>query len=241
MKENGYWKDEELSNRDRHQIKFINLGAQDSWFSGTFAMGDGKACVQTLLAYGADVIMPVAGPQTIDTVQEIKNQKSNCIVVGVDTPQEDSDMNDNSVYTDKSGNKYANKIIKFSAQKNITGITEQILDLAYSESPYYEVNNGNWVKHAKDSAPYDESKVMVGSYGFLTIGNVDNDGVKSSGNSDSHLINLINFITNESKTKYSEIIELLKDGTLLPSPDHTGDPISILDDLGSEEHSEHMV
>jgi basic membrane lipoprotein Med (substrate-binding protein (PBP1-ABC) superfamily) len=99
-------------------------------------MGDGKACAQTLLAYGADVIMPVAGPQTIDTVQEIKNQKSNCIVVGVDTPQEESDMNDNSVYTDKADD---NKIIKFSAQKNIVGITEQILDLAYSESPYYEL------------------------------------------------------------------------------------------------------
>jgi basic membrane lipoprotein Med (substrate-binding protein (PBP1-ABC) superfamily) len=89
---------------------------------------------------GADVIMPVAGPQTIDTVQEIKNQGSKCIVIGVDTPQEYSTtVNDNSVYTDKELNANNagfsldflyhhpnNKIIKFSAIKQMARMVDII-------------------------------------------------------------------------------------------------------------------
>jgi basic membrane protein A len=78
---------------------------------------------QTLLELGADVIMPVAGPQTIDTVQEIKNQRSKTVVIGVDTPQENSDVNTTSCFTDKSGD---NQIIKFSAIKNITYMVSAI-------------------------------------------------------------------------------------------------------------------
>jgi basic membrane lipoprotein Med (substrate-binding protein (PBP1-ABC) superfamily) len=48
--------------------------------------------------------------------------------VGVDTAQEDDQtINDISTYTDVSGN---NKIIKFSATKNIAYITSKILSLA---------------------------------------------------------------------------------------------------------------
>jgi basic membrane lipoprotein Med (substrate-binding protein (PBP1-ABC) superfamily) len=88
---------------------------------------------------GADAIMAVAGPQTIDTVQEIKNQGSKCIVVGVDTPQEDNPtVNDSSVYTDKelhnNDTDYSpfvqhapsNKIVKFSAIKGIQPIVNTI-------------------------------------------------------------------------------------------------------------------
>jgi basic membrane lipoprotein Med (substrate-binding protein (PBP1-ABC) superfamily) len=73
---------------------------------------------------GADAIMPVAGPQTIDTVQEIKNQHSKCIVVGVDTAQEESKtVNDKSSFTDATGN---NDIIKFSAVKQIANMVNYI-------------------------------------------------------------------------------------------------------------------
>jgi basic membrane lipoprotein Med (substrate-binding protein (PBP1-ABC) superfamily) len=72
----------------------------------------------------------VAGPQTVDTVQQIKASGSNCIVVGVDTAQEnDPSANDVSSFKDKSGNK---DIIKFSATKNIAGITSEILSLSYA-------------------------------------------------------------------------------------------------------------
>jgi basic membrane lipoprotein Med (substrate-binding protein (PBP1-ABC) superfamily) len=86
---------------------------------------------------GADAIMAVAGPQTIDTVQEIKNQGSKCIVVGVDTPQEDNPtVNDSGIYTDNAltvdtSNSYVNhvsnnSIIKFSAIKGIQPIINTI-------------------------------------------------------------------------------------------------------------------
>jgi basic membrane lipoprotein Med (substrate-binding protein (PBP1-ABC) superfamily) len=72
---------------------------------------------------GADAIMAVAGPQTIDTVQEIKSQHSKTIVIGVDTAQENSDVNATSVFIDRTGN---NKIIKFSAVKNISYMVSAI-------------------------------------------------------------------------------------------------------------------
>jgi basic membrane lipoprotein Med (substrate-binding protein (PBP1-ABC) superfamily) len=79
---------------EQHKVKFINTGKPDSWFSKSFAIGDGILLAKTLLAQGADAILPVAGPQTKDCVGEIKRQGSKSIVVGVDTAQENSDVND---------------------------------------------------------------------------------------------------------------------------------------------------
>jgi basic membrane lipoprotein Med (substrate-binding protein (PBP1-ABC) superfamily) len=82
------------------------------------------------LSRGADAIFPVAGPQVIDAVKEIKNQHSNCIVVGTDVEQEyDDTTNEISPYTDTRGD---NKIIKFSVLKNITSLTSQMLSLAFA-------------------------------------------------------------------------------------------------------------
>jgi hypothetical protein len=80
---------------------------------------------------------------------------------------------------------------------------------------------------------------MVGSYGFLTIGNVANDGVKSSANSDNYLVNLFQYI-GQVCPDYPGVIKILSDHSKLPSPD-TQNPISVFDDLGSQNHSEHMV
>jgi basic membrane lipoprotein Med (substrate-binding protein (PBP1-ABC) superfamily) len=86
---------------------------------------------KALLQRGADAILPVAGPQTVDTVRQIKASNSSCIVLGVDTAQEDDpSTNDTSKYTDKLGN---NQIVKFSATKNIADITSQILSLGMAQ------------------------------------------------------------------------------------------------------------
>jgi basic membrane lipoprotein Med (substrate-binding protein (PBP1-ABC) superfamily) len=91
-------------------------------------MGDGKPLVQALLQRGADAILPVAGPQTMDAVKEIRAYKSNCAIIGVDTAQElDPTINLKSVYTDKSGD---DRIVKFSAVKNISNVTSKILALS---------------------------------------------------------------------------------------------------------------
>jgi basic membrane lipoprotein Med (substrate-binding protein (PBP1-ABC) superfamily) len=116
--------------------------------------------------------MPVAGPQTIDAVQEIKSQGSKCIVVGVDTDQENSTtVNDHSNFIDRGftvdsvfeheGN---NGIIKFSATKDISYMTEII---SYLAAMGFEstLNHG------------DTEEPKIGSYGYLTVGDLENNGV----------------------------------------------------------------
>ncbi len=176
---------------EQHKVNVINLGKEDSYFSGTFTIGDGRSIVQNLLARGADAIMPVAGPQTIDTVQEIKNQKSDCIVVGVDTDQENSDMNEEGVYTDASG---SNKIIKFSAEKNIAYMTSSILRLAEKKQDSYSPTSGN---------------VQIGSFGYLTVGDLTNNGCKVSSNGENYIVDLINKSFQLDKSSYQEALDYL--------------------------------
>jgi basic membrane lipoprotein Med (substrate-binding protein (PBP1-ABC) superfamily) len=137
----------------------------DSYFSNSFSIGDGKPLVQALLQRGADAILPVAGPQTMDAVKEIQSYKSNCIVVGIDTEQElNNSVNGKSSYTDKTGD---SNVIKFSAEKNISDITSQILSLSYAG-------------FSNDSEIPGVDEIKVGSYGYLTVADIKNDGVASS-------------------------------------------------------------
>jgi basic membrane lipoprotein Med (substrate-binding protein (PBP1-ABC) superfamily) len=106
----------------------------------------------------------VAGPQTVDAVREIKASHSNCVVIGVDTPQEnDPTTNDKSSYTDVNNN---NDIIKFSATKNIADLTSKILSLSMAQQATDHPDNPN-----------------VGTYGYLTVGNTTNRGIMPSENS----------------------------------------------------------
>lgn len=58
-----------------------------AWFSGSFLAGSGSTLSKTLLQKKADVIMPVAGPQTLDTLNAIKSDRPTAKVVGVDSDQ----------------------------------------------------------------------------------------------------------------------------------------------------------
>ncbi|AHI53489.1 ribose/galactose ABC transporter substrate-binding protein [Spiroplasma sabaudiense Ar-1343] len=60
-----------------------------NWFSGSFGVGGGKAISEKLISEGANIIFPVAGPQTEDTLGTIKerNKEGKVFVVGVDTDQ----------------------------------------------------------------------------------------------------------------------------------------------------------
>lgn len=81
-----YWNNNLPSNGNK--VEFIKLGTKvEDYFSGSFEVGKGKSISQKLLSKGADVILPVAGPQTGDTLAAIKEKKSNALVVGVDTDQ----------------------------------------------------------------------------------------------------------------------------------------------------------
>ncbi|GHU33038.1 hypothetical protein FACS1894166_07610 [Bacilli bacterium] len=182
-------------------------------------MGDGRSCTQTLLSYGADAIMAVAGPQTMDTLAEIANQKSNCIVIGVDTPQELTTNNTNktSVYTDTSGSDTANRIIKFSATKNISTITEQILSLAYGGAQLYQKNAAGELEQYKypNDGPSTAGEALVGTYGYLTVGNYQNNGIRSSQGADGYLIDFVNFmfnqnISNDDGNGYDKVVDYLQ-------------------------------
>lgn len=195
-KQSDIKKDEYIN---EHRVNVIDLGVQSSWFSGTFNIGDAKLMSQTLLAHGADAIMPVAGPQTADVVNEIVNQNSSAIVIGVDTDQENSDMNKQSPYTDKNGN---NDVIKFSAQKNIADMTSSILNLAAQD----DFNN-------KDSLSNNDEQ-FIGSFGYLTVGDLTNSGVKLSEAGNIYLINAIANIGSSISTIDDAINYLSSSGEL---------------------------
>ena len=77
-----------------------------------------------MLTQGADAILPVAGPQTIDAVNEVRCEHSPTVVIGVDTDQENGQL---AQYTSLSPLNYGDKIIQFSAQKNLAQLASLIL------------------------------------------------------------------------------------------------------------------
>src|SRR5699024_10623698 len=60
-----------------------------NFFTNSFSQGDGKTISDHLIDDGAQVIFPVAGPQTLDTLGEIKDKglAGKVFVDGVDTDQ----------------------------------------------------------------------------------------------------------------------------------------------------------
>ncbi|ALD65995.1 type 1 periplasmic-binding domain-containing protein [Spiroplasma cantharicola] len=71
------------------QSQFPNSPSDASWYSNSFQQGDGLVVSSTLMQNGANFIMPVAGPQTIDVVglSKQKDGGDTVKVIGVDTNQ----------------------------------------------------------------------------------------------------------------------------------------------------------
>jgi basic membrane protein A len=67
--------------------KSITADNDKSWFTGSFDAGAGKDISDTLLSGGAQIVFPVAGPQTLDTLAAIKESGKTAYVDGVDTDQ----------------------------------------------------------------------------------------------------------------------------------------------------------
>ncbi len=73
---------------DQSKVEFIKLGSSaESYFSGNFRAGGGKAISEKLVNKGADMILPVAGPQTLDTLKVVEEKGAITLVIGVDTDQ----------------------------------------------------------------------------------------------------------------------------------------------------------
>ena len=185
---------------DEFSIKSIDLGGPSTHFTGTFSAGDAIGISKQFLNRGASAIVAVAGPQSLDAAQEIANQHSKCIVIGVDSPMEDSDYqryhagcsdstrtkpNLNDPYVDKTmgidsqGNPNpedrsaeANAIIKFSAIKDIRTITTKITRLCASGL--------NWDVSTDETDTKPDPLKSVCGPGFQTCANILNGLVSIS-------------------------------------------------------------
>ncbi|WP_338966042.1 MULTISPECIES: BMP family ABC transporter substrate-binding protein [unclassified Spiroplasma] len=104
------------------------LNKNESWFSQSFQAGDGKIISDELLSRGAKIIFPVAGTQVQDTVNQIRINKVNAKIVGVDTEQSKI---------------YGEDIVVTSALKQISTSTFDALNNIYSSECGYDAKNNS--------------------------------------------------------------------------------------------------
>ncbi|AHF57211.1 BMP family ABC transporter substrate-binding protein [Spiroplasma eriocheiris] len=112
------------------------LNPDESWFSQSFEAGHGKDISDSLISKGANVIFPVAGPQTQDTIDRIKYNKSNAKIVGVDTEQSKI---------------YGEYYIITSALKEIATSTQDALKNIYSLACGFDPSSNSWNKPQTDT------------------------------------------------------------------------------------------
>ncbi|MBQ0045744.1 MAG: BMP family ABC transporter substrate-binding protein [Mycoplasma sp.] len=174
---------------DEFSIKMIKLGGFDTHFSGTFAAGDAIGITKQYLNRGASAIIAVAGPQSLDASQEIRNQNSKAIVIGVDSAMEDGDYQryhhgcdessktqkvesdpyvDATIAPDNSCSPQANSIIKFSAVKDLRNVGNRITRLC-AEGKNWDISAGDQNEIGKP----DPRRAVCGP-GFQTCGNILN-------------------------------------------------------------------
>ncbi len=115
-------------NPGKTKVEWTTLGNNvDSYKSGSFGIGDGRQISRDLLNAGADVIMPIAGPQTLDTIAEIRLQNRPVIIAAADSAQEDNigiqqpipGLGSDIIKNADGTNSANNNIIQFSAVKKL--------------------------------------------------------------------------------------------------------------------------
>lgn len=185
------YNDWDQATKNKRTVDLISVGKSTSFYTNSFNTGDARLLVQQLLTQGADAILPVAGPQTIDAVNEVRCEHSPTVVIGVDTDQENGQL---AQYTSLSPLNYGDKIIQFSAQKNLAQLSSLILQAQAKgiRGYYYDQNEIHWLKY--DDPPLAEaltsdsakvSRSFVGNAGYLSVGNVYNGGVMISKGDDT--------------------------------------------------------
>ncbi|TCG11428.1 BMP family ABC transporter substrate-binding protein [Mycoplasma marinum] len=70
----------------KNKVKFATFAKEIDYTNSGFQLNKGQSKATRLVEEGADVILPVAGPQTADVIDVIKN-KTGKFVIGVDTDQ----------------------------------------------------------------------------------------------------------------------------------------------------------
>ncbi|WP_339034293.1 hypothetical protein [Spiroplasma endosymbiont of Cantharis rufa] len=125
------------------QSQFPNSPSDASWYSNSFQQGDALVVSSTLIQNGANFIMPVAGPQTIDVVglSKQKDGGETVKVIGVDTNQAEAFPQNKGIFLT-------------SAEKDLQNAT--IVGLAHT--PYWIENHEDVVEK---TAEYLKDKINL--------------------------------------------------------------------------------
>lgn len=167
------------SSKGWQEVEFVNLGSNISnWASGSFGVGDGMQLSRTLINdnHGADMIMAIAGPQTLDLISVAETSNRPVAVLGVDSAQENQNIN--KPFTTLGGKKLKDangkeisdpKFIQFSAIKKLDSATKQVLEAIFNDE---DPNNKSY-----------EGTSFVKGFGYQNIGSIDNNtvGVSDAG------------------------------------------------------------
>ncbi|MDQ7983174.1 MAG: BMP family ABC transporter substrate-binding protein [Spiroplasma sp.] len=137
-------------NNDLPTIKFVDLPNQ---FTGNFnqASTSSKAINTALVSAGTNIIFPVAGPQTSDTLSALE-AKGNGKVIGVDTDQQ--------LQYGESADRFIT-----SALKNIVGSVNYMMwrAIGYDETPQHnKLSESEMDEIFKTNAPYRGGSDFVG-------------------------------------------------------------------------------
>lgn len=159
------------------KVEFVNLGSNISnWATGSFGVGDGMQLSRNLVTQGADMIMAIAGPQTLDLISVAETYSRPVAVLGVDTAQENQNINKpfttlgGKKLKDANGNEISEpKFIQFSAIKKLDSATKQVLEAIFNDE---DPNNKKYT-----------GKSFVKGFGYQNIGSIDNNtvGVSDAG------------------------------------------------------------
>lgn len=142
------------------QVLGWNSSKQDGTFVGDFENQDkGKSITANLLAQGADIIMPVAGPVglgALSSIQESKDQGNDVKAVWVDS--------DGYLAVPKHKNIMLTSVIK-AMDHTVEDVTNEAIDGKFSNEPYVGTLENEGVAlapfHDFDSEVSDETKKQL--------------------------------------------------------------------------------
>ena len=131
---------------------------------------------RNLVTQGADMIMAIAGPQTLDLISVVETYNRPVAVLGVDSAQENQNIN--KPFTTLGGKKLKDangkeisdpKFTQFSAIKKLDSATKQVLEAIFNDK---DPNNKTYT-----------GKSFVKGFGYQNIGSLDNNtvGVSDAG------------------------------------------------------------
>ncbi|AOX43824.1 ribose/galactose ABC transporter substrate-binding protein [Spiroplasma sp. NBRC 100390] len=166
------------------------LNKNESWFSQSFQAGDGKIISDELLSRGAKIIFPVAGAQVQDTVNQIRINKINAKIVGVDTEQSKI---------------YGEDIVVTSALKQISTSTFDTLENIYSSECGYDAKNNNWNENNRTKNCWintDQSSIDHPSW----------TGIETTKWVKTNLVNFLHNVTDDQtkNTSFDKMVKVLQ-------------------------------